>query len=236
MQRGPVKVVVVGDPGCGKTSLITAATAENFQERCIPVLPVTKYPLGPEDVLIHDTSSKPQDAAVLDASISAAEVAILCFDATSRDGFSNLNQWMARLLDLKPDIIVILAVCKVDLQADHETDKIRQEITDFTTQFQQIEVCIKCSARTGSQALDVFHYALNSVLFPVAPLFDRNTTTVKPDCIKALLRVFMLCDADGDAQLNDVELNAFQNHCFGTPLSPDELASIKEVRAAGLVP
>lgn len=78
----------------------------------------------------------------------------------------------------------------------------------------QVEVCLRCSAVNGAQAIDVFAYALNAVLYPVEPLFDRATSSIKPACIKALLRVFMMCDADGDGQLSDAELNAFQVGCL----------------------
>lgn len=60
-----INLVVVGDRGVGKTSLIVAAAQETFSDRPPPVIPVTRFPpeLSPDGatVLVHDTSSKPED-------------------------------------------------------------------------------------------------------------------------------------------------------------------------------
>ncbi|XP_074355028.1 mitochondrial Rho GTPase 1-like [Apium graveolens] len=58
--------------------------------------------------------------------------------------------------------------------------------------------------------LEVFYYAQRAVLYPTAPLFDQETQTMKPRCVRALKRIFILCDDDEDDALNDVELNEFQ--------------------------
>lgn len=60
------------------------------------------------------------------------------------------------------------------------------------------------------QIADVFYYAQKAVLHPTAPLFDQETRTLKPRCVRALKRIFMLCDRDKDGALNDAELNDFQ--------------------------
>ena len=48
------------------------------------------------------------------------------------------------------------------------------------------------------------------MLHPSAPLFDQETQTLKPRCVRALKRIFILCDHDMDDALNDEELNEFQ--------------------------
>lgn len=46
-----------------------------------------------------------------------------------------------------------------------------------------------------------------------------------------LLIIFFLqiCDVDNDGLLNDIELNAFQQWCFNTPLQPQVLDDVKAV-------
>lgn len=56
----------------------------------------------------------------------------------------------------------------------------------------------------------MFYYAQKAVLHPTAPLFDQESQTLKPRCIRALKRIFILCDHDMDSALNDNELNEFQ--------------------------
>lgn len=60
------------------------------------------------------------------------------------------------------------------------------------------------------QIAEVFYYAQKAILHPTAPLFDQETQTLKPRCVRALKRIFILCDHDRDGALNDPELNDFQ--------------------------
>lgn len=48
------------------------------------------------------------------------------------------------------------------------------------------------------------------MLHPTSPLFDQESQTLKPRCIRALKRIFNLSDLDMDSALNDSELNHFQ--------------------------
>ena len=60
------------------------------------------------------------------------------------------------------------------------------------------------------QIPEVFYYAQKAVLHPTGPLFDQETQTLKPRCVRALKRIFILCDHDRDGALSDAELNDFQ--------------------------
>lgn len=62
------------------------------------------------------------------------------------------------------------------------------------------------------QVPEVFYYAQKAVLHPTAPLFDQEAQTLKPRCVRALKRIFILCDHDRDGALSDAELNDFQVH------------------------
>lgn len=48
-------------------------------------------------------------------------------------------------------------------------------------------------------------------------------------CKKALVRIFKICDIDGDGLLNDYELNHFQRRCFNMPLQTQALDDVKAV-------
>ena len=59
------------------------------------------------------------------------------------------------------------------------------------------------------QVVEVFYYAQKVVLHPTTPLFDQETQTLKPRCVRALKRIFILCDHDRDGALSDDEMNDF---------------------------
>jgi Ca2+-binding EF-hand superfamily protein len=49
------------------------------------------------------------------------------------------------------------------------------------------------------------------VLYPPGPLLNHETTLVlRPRCVRALKRIFILCDHDKDGALSDAELNDLQ--------------------------
>jgi hypothetical protein len=64
-----------------------------------------------------------------------------------------------------------------------------------------------------------------------ATLCGRLEKRLRPLCVRALKRVFSMCDADGDGALCDAELNAFQLVCFGMALDEAELQNVKQVCA-----
>lgn len=106
---------------------------------------------------------------------------------------------------------------------------LEQVMAPIMQQFREIETCIECSAANMLQVPEVFYYAQKAVLHPTAPLFDHETQTLKPRCVRALKRIFILCDHDMDDALNDEELNEFQVRCFNAPLQPAEIVEVKRI-------
>ncbi|XP_059449419.1 mitochondrial Rho GTPase 1-like [Corylus avellana] len=77
---------------------------------------------------------------------------------------------------------------------------------------------------------EVFYYAQKAVLHPAGLLFDQETQTLmRPRFVRALKRIFFLCDHDRDGALNDAELNDFQVKFFNAPLQPSEIVGVKRV-------
>lgn len=62
--------------------------------------------------------------------------------------------------------------------------------------FKEIETCLECSAKKLVYVGEVFYYALKAVIHPTAPLFEPQSQTLKPLCVSALKRIFVMCDRD----------------------------------------
>ncbi|KAI4294913.1 hypothetical protein MLD38_040801 [Melastoma candidum] len=75
---------------------------------------------------------------------------------------------------------------------------------------------------------EVFYYAQKAVLHPTGPLFEQDTQTLKPRCVRALKRIFILCHHDTDGALSDEEVK-----CFGSPVLPSEIVGVKRRRKKG---
>jgi Ras family protein T1 len=95
--------------------------------------------------------------------------------------------------------------------------------------FPEVESCVECSAKTLHNISEMFYYAQKAVLHPTAPLYLMEEQDLTDSCKKALIRIFKICDIDGDGLLNDYELNHFQRRCFNAPLQPQVLDEVKAV-------
>jgi Ras family protein T1 len=107
--------------------------------------------------------------------------------------------------------------------------QLEQQLANLIDQWKEVEVCLQCSSRKLSNVIEVFSHAQKAVLHPTGPLYDAATGQLKPACVRALKRIFLLCDLDQDGYLSNKELNQFQTTCFNTPLQPEELEGVKKV-------
>ncbi|GBF89351.1 hypothetical protein Rsub_02229 [Raphidocelis subcapitata] len=236
-----VAITVVGDPGVGKTSLITAACQEQFSESPVPTLPTARFPpellnspeeLAGGELLVVDTSSRAEDARATEAAIRAAAAVVVCIDATRQRTLERLrSHWLPEVARLNPGAPVVVAVCKDDRGDRVDLSVLREAMEVLISTYSTLEVSIRCSAREMRSVGEVFYHAIRAVLYPKAPLLEAFTGRLTTACVKALLRIFLLCDSDQDGALNDDELNAFQYLCFGQLLSEEELASVKAMVA-----
>ncbi|KAF5841405.1 P-loop containing nucleoside triphosphate hydrolase protein [Dunaliella salina] len=157
-----VKVAVVGDAGTGKTTLISTACKGVFDGRPVPVLPPARLPsdftssLVP--MVVTDTSSRPEDQAVVDLVLQTSDVIVVCFDATRQPTLDSIrNFWYTRTQRLNPDAPMVLS-CRVEAA-----------VQDLPS----VEVCLNVSAKQQRNVGDIFEYALKGVLYPLQPLYDR---------------------------------------------------------------
>ncbi|XAR61210.1 hypothetical protein NMG60_11034849 [Bertholletia excelsa] len=232
--RTSVRVVVVGDRGTGKSSLISAAASETFVENVPPLLPPTRLPADfyPDGVpiTIIDTSSSLEYRGKLAEELKRADAVVLTYACDQPVTLDHLSTfWLHELRRLEVKVPVIVVGCKLDLRDESQPVSLEQVMSPIMQQFREIETCIECSAANLIQVPEVFYYAQKAVLHPMAPLFDQETQALKPRCVRALKRIFILCDQDMDGALSDRELNEFQVKCFNAPLQPAEIVGVKRV-------
>jgi len=65
---------------------------------------------------------------------------------------------------------------------------------------------IECSSKAYLNLIDVITAAQRTVLYPLSPLYDPIDKSLKPDYQRALLRIFRICDTDGDGIMDDQDL------------------------------
>uniref|UniRef100_A0A668RQ18 Mitochondrial Rho GTPase n=1 Tax=Oreochromis aureus TaxID=47969 RepID=A0A668RQ18_OREAU len=209
-----VRILLLGEPKVGKTSLIMSLVGEEFPEQVPPRAEEITIPadVTPEKVPTHivDYSEKEQSDEVLRDEIIKANVVCVVYDVTNEDTIDKIKTKWIPLVNGDAEkgnkVPIILVGNKSDLRCGSSMET----ILPIMNQFSEIETCVECSAKNLKNISELFYYAQKAVLHPTAPLYDPEDKQLKPSCVRALTRIFYISDQDNDRILSDAELNSFQ--------------------------
>ncbi|CEJ03380.1 Putative Mitochondrial Rho GTPase 1 [Rhizopus microsporus] len=233
--RRDVRILLVGDEGVGKSTLIASLIKETFIPNVQHLIPEVTIPpeVTPENVTMHimDSSARPEDREQTEAEIRKAHVICIVYAIDDPNTFNRLSlYWLPYIRSLGVNVPAVLVGNKIDLRGnDVANQALEDEVIPIMNEFKEVETCVECSAKQLLNVSEVFYFAQKAVLHPTAPLYDSREHVLKPQCVEALKRIFKLCDTDKDDVLNDDELNEFQRKCFNAPLQPQELEGVKDV-------
>uniref|UniRef100_A0A8I6GKV0 Ras homolog family member D n=1 Tax=Rattus norvegicus TaxID=10116 RepID=A0A8I6GKV0_RAT len=120
----PIKVVLVGDGGCGKTSLMMVFANGAFPESYNPTVferyNATLQMKGkPVRLQIWDTAGQDDYDRLRPLFYPDANVLLLCFDVTNPNSFDNVsNRWYPEVTHFCKGVPIIVVGCKIDLRKD----------------------------------------------------------------------------------------------------------------------
>jgi small GTP-binding protein len=139
------KIIVIGDPAVGKTSLLTNFCGDKFSYEYVPTVGVniTKEPVNIKDdmgrdikvnLMVWDIAGQPQFYMLHRPYFNGADGMMLVYDITRSSSFSNINNWYSTAVKYGLSSIPrILIGNKIDLKderkiiqpmADHLSEKI----------------------------------------------------------------------------------------------------------------
>ena len=184
----------------------------------------------PENVttIIVDTSALPQERANLNKEILKSNVILLVYsDNYSYERIALF--WLPHYRSLAVKVPVVLCANKSDLSASMSTEQVvEDEMLPVMAEFEEVDSCIRTSAREHHNINEVFFLCQKAVTDPIALLYDSKQSALKPACTSALKRIFHLCDQDQDGNLSDQEVYSFQKKCFGKELGSSDLQNVKD--------
>ncbi|KAI6027499.1 hypothetical protein PISMIDRAFT_684252 [Pisolithus microcarpus 441] len=233
--RRDVRILLVGDEGVGKSTIITSLIKESFVAHVQHIVPEVTIPpeVTPENVTTYivDSGAGPQDRQHLESEIRKAHVICVVYSIDNPNSFDRIPTfWLPHFRQLGVNVPVILVGNKIDLRGGEVTNEaLEDEIIPIMNDFKEVETCVECSAKLPLNVSEIFYFAQKAVLHPTAPLYDSKDHVLKPACVNALKRIFKLCDANKDGLLDATELNEFQRKCFDAPLQLQELEGIREM-------
>ncbi|XP_028830389.1 rho-related GTP-binding protein RhoF [Denticeps clupeoides] len=195
VDRDSLKIVIVGDGGCGKTSLLMVYAKGDFPEKYAPSV-FDKYAStvthgGKEFQLsLYDTAGQDDYDRLRPISYQDADVVLVCYDVTNPTSFENvLIKWYPEVNHFCRDVPVILIGCKTDLRKDKErTRKLKASglapITycegEEVRQQMKANLYLECSAKYRENVEDIFREATKRAL--AARRKARNARKKKPGC------------------------------------------------------
>lgn len=166
-----IKAVIVGDGGCGKTSLLMVFARGDFPKVYVPTV-FEKYTASfqvdgkPAKIHLWDTAGQEDYDRLRPLSYSDANVVLMCFDVTNRSSYDNiLTKWYPEVNHFCKGVPVLLVGCKTDLRQDPEVLRELRQGRQEPVTFQQGEAMARlvhaasyfeCSARYQENVRDIF--------------------------------------------------------------------------------
>uniref|UniRef100_A0A673YTY7 Ras homolog family member T2 n=1 Tax=Salmo trutta TaxID=8032 RepID=A0A673YTY7_SALTR len=218
-----VRILLLGEPKVGKTSLIMSLVGEEFPEH---------VPLRAEEITIPaDVTPEKVPTHIVDYSgeVLFANVVCVVYDVTQEETIDKIRTKWIPLVNGEAEKGNKVPIILVGNKSDLRSGSSMETILPIMNQFSEIETCVECSAKNLKNISELFYYAQKAVLHPTAPLYDPEDKQLKSMCVRALSRVFSISDQDHDRILSDTELNCFQKSCFGNPLASQALEDVKTV-------
>ncbi|XP_040272069.1 rho-related GTP-binding protein RhoF [Bufo bufo] len=169
-----VKIVIVGDGGCGKTSLLMVYAKGSFPEQYAPSVfekYTTSIKIGNKEVCLHlyDTAGQEDYDRLRPLSYQDVNLVLICFDVTSPTSFDNvLIKWYPEVHHFCRGVPIVLIGCKTDLRMDKERlRKLKTAQQEPVTYLQgeatcksiQAEEYLECSAKFQENVDNVFREA-----------------------------------------------------------------------------
>ncbi|XP_053417091.1 rho-related GTP-binding protein RhoD isoform X2 [Nycticebus coucang] len=169
------KVVLVGDGGCGKTSLLMVFADGAFPESYTPTV-FERYCVNlevkgkPVNLQVWDTAGQDDYDRLRPLFYPDASVLLLCFDVTSPHSFNNVfDRWYPEVSHFCEKVPVIVVGCKTDLRKDK---LMGQEMARSVGAVTYLE----CSARLQDNVHAVFQVAAEVALSSHSRNFWRRIT------------------------------------------------------------
>lgn len=158
-QAKSVKVVIIGNPGVGKTNIALRFTENKFSGSSPPT---TSAVMKANVITIKDTAFKIDvwDTAGQEAyqSISRTyyqdvEVAIIVYDVTNRESFDNINFWLKQLKENNGgEIVTVIAGNKCDMaEKEVVTEEEERELAES-----RYALHFRTSAKDGTNITNMF--------------------------------------------------------------------------------
>ncbi len=161
------KIVVVGDGGIGKSTMIQRLITGHFVPMKITIgTDLASYDINYEGISVKlqiwDFAGEKRFRFFLPAYARGAQGCLLCYDITRYTSFQNLQEWYDIVKENTTDLEFLLVGGKVDLASYRRTVE-REEAEELQKEL-DIPNLIETSSKTGENNKNVFELLIQAIL------------------------------------------------------------------------
>ncbi|EGG25101.1 mitochondrial GTPase [Cavenderia fasciculata] len=238
--RKDIKIVIVGDEGVGKTTIISSFVSNSFAEHVQKVVPEVTIPAevlnAPCATRIIDTCNsddiQQQGRTQLNIELKQCDAVIIAYASNQFNTFMSVRtKWMPLIKQLRSSnpIPIVIVGTKSEMEEDQDKykDQIEETIQMMSNDYGETIRWMQCSSKLMFNIHEVLETTQSLVLYPERILFDRPNGRLTDKCEKVLRRIFKLCDLDNDGSLSDQEINYFQQRCQHVTMSTEDIIDLK---------
>ncbi|XP_078277786.1 rho-related GTP-binding protein RhoF [Rhinoraja longicauda] len=174
-----LKIVIVGDGGCGKTSLLMVFAKGDFPEQYAPSVfekYMTDITIRNKKVTLtlYDTAGQEDYDRLRPLSYQETNVILICYDVTNPTSFENVRiKWVPEVNHFCQEVPTLLIGCKTDLRMDKERlrrlraaqqEPITYNQGEETARQINATMYLECSAKFRENIEDIFKEASTAAL------------------------------------------------------------------------
>eukprot|EP01138_Halocafeteria_seosinensis_P001305 gb/GECG01001340.1/.p1 GENE.gb/GECG01001340.1/~~gb/GECG01001340.1/.p1 ORF type:complete len:203 (+),score=35.40 gb/GECG01001340.1/:1-609(+) len=175
------KVVLVGDTGVGKTSIVTNFVTGQFDKFAEPTIgaayhsKIMKTPQGEVKFQIWDTAGQEKYHSLIPMYYRGAYAAIIVYDVCRKSSFDMLGHWHEELTKTaSSDVKIVIAGNKADNNENRQVDR---EVGERFAQDIEADF-FEVSAKEGSNIRELFKSVADSL-----PPLDTNKDDTNDDAL-----------------------------------------------------
>jgi len=159
------KVILVGDYGVGKTSLVQRYINGDAPEavESTPVFGYYEVVIEGATCQVWDTAGSEKYGSLMPMYLRGADVVVVCFDLSVEDAPKGVMGWIGLVVTYSPSVKVLVVGTKADLciASAGIVEKMTAELAPYELDLHQSSICHVCSAtsaKTGQGVKELFDH------------------------------------------------------------------------------
>ena len=161
------QVILVGDAGCGKSSLALRLAHSFYSETYIPTefeshtteleAPQTG---GKVQLRLQDVTGSKEGATFRQLAYEGCDAILLCFDLNDLESYENMEtRWVPEISTFAPGVPVFIAACKEDKTSKERLESMRNELEGLAEKIGAAGYGV-CSAFQNDNIEEIFQQIL----------------------------------------------------------------------------